>query len=322
MLRPFLLPLLLCLVPDSRAWLSQAQLPVQLRVVARARSMVTPACFSALRLSLQRCSTEGLQARLLAQELRLVATGVQRRRRGVVGLAGSGALEGGADIGAQQLDQFCDLFAESLSSETFVKATLSQNKGEDRTLTNVYLRLVSLKAGISLQAKLRHKTNDVTKNYPLTEARKVVNELLLGGFRQAYLFTSSDDWQLKLGKKPWLKRVGKGPTFEAAAVEKHDRVKALPVDKDARYLQLLGITNAEGAPRPGKSDKLKQIQHFVSVVTRAVEEAGLGQEVRESGARALKLVDMGCARLPSWRALLLRLALSYGCLASGAAHGR
>ena len=137
----------------------------------------------------------------------------------------------------------------------------------------------------------------MTKNFPVAEAETLVNDLLEGGFRQAYLFTSTGDWQLKLGKKPWLQRVGKGPSFEQAKVEKHDRVKVQPVDKDAPYLQLLGITNAQGAPRPGKSDKLKQIQQFVSLVTRAVEESGLATEVRAAaGARSLKVVDMGCGK--------------------------
>lgn len=143
----------------------------------------------------------------------------------------------------------------------------------------------------------KKKTNDVTKNFPVGEGEKVVNDLLRDGFRQAYLFTSQGDWQLKLGKKPWLQRVGKGPTFDKAQVEKHDRVKALPVTKDAPYLQLLGITNAQGVPRAGRSDKLKQIQLFVSVLTRAVEDAGLAEEVRSArGGRALKLVDMGCGK--------------------------
>ena len=65
--------------------------------------------------------------------------------------------EGFGDVGLKHLEEFCDLFAQSLSSETFVKATLSQNKGGDKTLTNAYLRLVSLKAGVFLQVKRRHK---------------------------------------------------------------------------------------------------------------------------------------------------------------------
>lgn len=223
-----------------------------------------------------------------------------RPLRGATGLAASfsGVLpDKGADIGMQQMEDFRKMFSQSLSSNTFVKATLSQNKGDDKTLTNVYMRLVSLKAGVSLQVKLRHKTNDVTKNFPVAEADNVVRDLLTGGFRQAYLFTSDGDWQLKLGKKAWLQRVGKGPTFEKAAVEKHDRVKSLPVKKDALYLQLLGITNGDGQPRPGKSDKLKQIQQFVSVVNRVVEESGLATDIRAvGGARALRVVDMGCGK--------------------------
>ena len=196
-----------------------------------------------------------------------------RSRTGAAALAASDGVhpEQADDMGTAQLAQFESLLRESLASETFVKATLSQNKGPDKTLTNAYFRLVSLKTGVSLQAKLRHKTNDVTKNYPVAEADAVVLGLLRGGFRQAYLFTTSGDWQLKLGKKPWLQRVGKGPTFVEATVEKHDRVKGLPVDKTAQYLQLLGITNAKGVPRPGRSDKLRQIQQFVSVVDRCVQ---------------------------------------------------
>jgi hypothetical protein len=199
------------------------------------------------------------------------------------------------DIGAQELAGFLDVFRESVAAETFVKATLSQNKGDDRTLTNVYMRLVSLKAGASLQVKLRHKTNDVTKNFPVADAESVVRDLLLGGFYQAYLFTSTGDWQLKLGKKPWLQRVGKGPTFATAGVQSHDRVKNVPVNTESRYLQLLGITNAQGEARPGKQDKLKQIQQFVSVVSRAVEESKLSADVRAQG-RALRMVDMGCGK--------------------------
>ena len=197
----------------------------------------------------------------------------RRSRTGAAALAASDGVqtEQADDMGTAQLAQFESLLRESLASETFVKATLSQNKGPDKTLTNAYFRLVSLKTGVSLQAKLRHKTNDVTKNYPVAEADAVVLGLLRGGFRQAYLFTTSGDWQLKLGKKPWLQRVGKGPTFVEATVEKHDRIKGLPVDKTAQYLQLLGITNAKGVPRPGRSDKLRQIQQFVSVVDRCVQ---------------------------------------------------
>eukprot|EP00802_Teleaulax_amphioxeia_P011332 Tamp_11364.p1 GENE.Tamp_11364~~Tamp_11364.p1 ORF type:complete len:561 (-),score=134.89 Tamp_11364:244-1833(-) len=199
------------------------------------------------------------------------------------------------DMGAQQLEEFLDVFRESVAAETFVKGTLSQNKGEDRSLTNVYMRLVSLKAGASLQVKLRHKTNDVTKNFPVADAEGAVRELLLAGFRQAYLFTSTGDWQLKLGKKSWLRRVGKGPTFETAGVQSHDRVKSVAVNTDSHYLRLLGITNAKGEARPGKKDKLKQIQQFVSVVSRAVDDSKLAAEVRAQG-RALRMVDMGCGK--------------------------
>ncbi len=101
------------------------------------------------------------------------ADGRSRRhdRLGAVGImASSGVLPDKAgDIGMQELEDFRKLLRESVGSKTFVKATLSQNKGDEKTLTNVYMRLVELKSGVNLQVKLRHKTNDVTKNFPVAE---------------------------------------------------------------------------------------------------------------------------------------------------------
>ena len=99
----------------------------------------------------------------------VASIGMKGRRSASVVSASPGSLEVARDDGAQLLDDFCKLFATSLSEETFVKATLSQNKGADKTLKNVYLRLVSLKAGVYLQAKLRHKVRTLPRPAGLSD---------------------------------------------------------------------------------------------------------------------------------------------------------
>ena len=72
---------------------------------------------------------------------------------------------------------------------------------------------------------------------------------------------------------------------KGAAPALHDRKKASAVAPAASYLVALGVTSAEGKPRPGMAAKLRQIERFVQTIASLV------------GARAVVGVcDGACGR--------------------------
>ena len=157
---------------------------------------------------------------------------------------------GNAETDVDQVEKFVSLLAESVSSGSFAKCTLSKNKGEEKTLVNVYVRMVEVKKKATLQFLYRHKTNDIYKNYNLEECIENMRSLLTSSFKQARLFTMEGDWEIMIGKKTRLVKVKKA-TFEEPVSRQHDRTKNLIVSRQEQYLQLLGITNNEGQARPG-----------------------------------------------------------------------
>lgn len=198
-----------------------------------------------------------------------------------------------AALGERDIEgEFTEHFIKAVHDGSFVKSTLSQNKGEDRTLLNAYIKLVEIKKlGKALSVVSRHKTNDITKNYDANEAGAMLRDLFNEGFQQGHLFTLTGDWQLKLGKKSGLKRISK-PAFDEAPELWHDEPKNSIISSTVPFLQLLGVTSHDGKPKAGMGDKLRQIQKFVEIVDRLITEAKFSARNGEP----LRIVDMGCGK--------------------------
>ncbi|KAJ1475409.1 hypothetical protein T484DRAFT_1828444 [Baffinella frigidus] len=201
-----------------------------------------------------------------------------------------------AALGERDIEgEFTEHFIKAVHDGSFVKSTLSQNKGEDRTLLNAYIKLVEIKKlgkALSVVSRhktnditkpRRHKTNDITKNYDANEAGAMLRDLFNEGFQQGHLFTLTGDWQLKLGKKSGLKRISK-PAFDEAPELWHDEPKNSIISST-----LLGVTSHDGKPKAGMGDKLRQIQKFVEIVDRLITEAKFSARNGEP----LRIVDMG-----------------------------
>jgi hypothetical protein len=94
-------------------------------------------------------------------------------------------------------------------------------------------------------------------------------------------------YQLKvLHSKPTAKNVTK-PVLKVAP---HDRPKNTPLSPHSPFFIKLGVTNAEGKPRPGMESKLRQCQHFVDTLY------GLIEETIDKNVTELTTVDMGCGK--------------------------
>ncbi|WP_347453080.1 SAM-dependent methyltransferase [Acinetobacter thermotolerans] len=188
-----------------------------------------------------------------------------------------------------QEQQFLETFQQAIESDQFDRLILSQYKGELENLEKMTLRVISLNDQKVLSCLYRYKTQDVTKNYSLSEAIDKVNELL-ACCKQANLITTSEELQLKKNKKKvMLTRSKSKPVLKDKTEQGHDRVKQRYVDQDALFLKLLGITDQQSQIIPSMARKWKQINKFVEIFSNALSQI---KEPKEG----LRVVDFGSGK--------------------------
>jgi len=90
------------------------------------------------------------------------------------------------------VNQFLKEFEESIATGNFRKLTLGKLRDELSGAEHVYVRLVQLNDGQRLSLVHRYPTNDVTKNYPVADALKLIRSWLGEACLAASLFTSSN----------------------------------------------------------------------------------------------------------------------------------
>ena len=183
-------------------------------------------------------------------------------------------------------DRFLEKLRASLDGGTFVKLTLSQPADASTQLRNLYARIVELREGRRVSCVWRYATRDVTKNFPPEEAVARIGELLGGEFERAHLFTITGDWQLRAGGRLKASRAA----FTQLPPPEHDREKPRAIPVQSAFLRALGVTNADGQPRPGMADKLRQIERFTELLGHLVDDSLLRDR------REIRVVDMGAGK--------------------------
>jgi hypothetical protein len=113
--------------------------------------------------------------------------------------------------------------------------------------------------------------------------------MLLSGFRSAHLFTTSNDFQLTVGKKN-SRMIAVKPTFAERPSTLHDREKNTIVSPDAPYLKALGIADDRGEIKQKQRDKWRQINKYIEIFRDLYENSSLGSKT------ALKVMDMGSGK--------------------------
>lgn len=185
--------------------------------------------------------------------------------------------------------QFLALLAAAVAQGSLVKLTLGKPVLEDDDLRNLFIRPVQLKAGGRLAFVWRHATRDITKNLEPSQALEAVAGLLGPRFADAHLFTRTGTAQLELGGSgPRLVTSSRGRAEELP--EGNDRQKRHVISPKAPWLEALEVTDAAGRPRPGKADKLRQIEKFAEILLHLANESGL------DGKPGLEVFDMGCGK--------------------------
>ncbi|MFM7100651.1 MAG: class I SAM-dependent methyltransferase [Verrucomicrobiota bacterium] len=173
---------------------------------------------------------------------------------------------------------------------TLVKLNLGVPVGRDTSVRNIFIRPVRIRGVRQLAFTYRHARRDVVKNLEDDEAIRLLEELVGGGFLNAFLSTTAytAHWFFRKGRPPRLV-LGRPEVTEAPDLA-HDRPKQRQVVPDAIWLRQLQVTTPEGKVRAGMEAKYRQIHRFVELLDPLLADARLPDD------RPWRMADMGCGK--------------------------
>jgi len=163
-----------------------------------------------------------------------------------------------------------------LENREFIRLTLTAKKDKESDLKKIIISPVELKIGFQLNFVYRHNTRDITKNFEIAEAIQLISKALETDFNNAELLavqTTVNLYTLPNGKIQ-LKTLSVAKTAPTAFT--HDKQKEKLIDlKDNIYLRELGITNASFELRREMSDKYRQINQYIELLSPNLKELSL-----------------------------------------------
>jgi hypothetical protein len=183
-------------------------------------------------------------------------------------------------INSAEFEQFLLTCSNAFNEQQLQRLILSKYKGDEVDLKRITIRPVVLKDQLLLSFLYEYKTNHITKNLTI-EASLAFWETEIGNhFFNAHLLTNESEVQLSVSKKGKLlmkKYPNKNKTPQITEITSHDRAKNRFVEQHRPYLRELGVTDVKGNIIPAMSRKWKQINKFIEVLSRAIDNTGLAK---------------------------------------------
>lgn len=176
--------------------------------------------------------------------------------------------------------------------ESLVRAVLS---GSRRAMTPPALRIdirpVQLKGKLLLQVASTDGRQTETKNHEVGEIN--IEKLLTSGFSNILVEQTSGSMSLRISKKerPFIHR-------ESGQKEQfldHDRSKSRLLDPSDPFLKEVGISDKNGAIKPTRQEKYRQVEEFLRLLVPTLKNAlEAGKVATPTKASPLVIVDLGC----------------------------
>ncbi len=177
----------------------------------------------------------------------------------------------------------------AVNNNTLLKITLGNKREHTTDLKNVFIKPVLIKEQPHLSFVYRHNTNDITKNFVPTEAIEIIKDLLEKSFYNADVYTASNTIYYSIVKDGKEKLVTKNNEVNKEVQSlSHDKQKNRIIQKNALYLQQLGITSAEGNVKKEMQHKYKQINRYVEIIEGILKDAIIEKD--------FSVVDMGSGK--------------------------
>lgn len=179
-----------------------------------------------------------------------------------------------------------------LQSESFVRAVLSgRRRNMQPEQERIDFRPVQLKSGLAIQVSYSDGRQVTSKNFAPHDLPFM--GMAQSGFANITVEMEGETLSLRISKKgvPLFSRSKNGAKQNLS----HDRSKQRLLSADDPFLREVGIADANGAIKPSKMDKYKQVEEFLRLLIPTLNDAiSAGHIHQPSQEEPLRLVDLGC----------------------------
>lgn len=189
-------------------------------------------------------------------------------------------------------DIFIELAEKFDDTNSLVRVVLSGRRRNMQTAhERIDMRPVSIKDSIAIQVSHSDGRQMTTKNYEAGQAP--FNELLRSGYANILLEQTHQSISVRITKKG--EALVHRESTEREQELAHDRTKSRLLDPSDPYLIAIGISDSQGNLKASKSDKYKQVEEFLRLLTPTLTSAiKAGHIAQPSDAKPLTIVDLGC----------------------------
>ena len=176
--------------------------------------------------------------------------------------------------------------------ETIARIVLSGRRRNMQIVSErIDIRPVSIKEKLHFQVSTSDGRAVTTKNYLPTELP--INEYIRSGYANVLIEGMQESFTLRITKKdePLISITSGAGTVDLA----HDKKKERLLDAGDPFLREVGISDSSGQLKPSKSDKYRQVEEFLRLLTPTLTSAiEAGQIKKPTIAAPLTIVDLGC----------------------------
>ena len=189
-------------------------------------------------------------------------------------------------------DIFNELAEKFDDTNSLVRVVFSGRRRNTQTAhERIDMRPVLIKDSIAIQVSHSDGRQMTTKNYEAGQAP--FNELLRSGYANILLEQTHQSISVRITKKG--EALVHRESTEREQELAHDRSKSRLLDPSDPYLIAIGISDSQGNLKASKSDKYKQVEEFLRLLTPTLTSAiKAGHIAQPSDAKPLTIVDLGC----------------------------
>jgi len=187
---------------------------------------------------------------------------------------------------------FIELAEKFDDTKSLVRVVFSGRRRNMQTAhERIDMRPVLIKESIAIQVSHSDGRQMTTKNYEAGQAP--FNELARSGYANILLEQTHQSISVRITKKGEALVHRESTEHEQELA--HDRTKSRLLDPSDPYLIAIGISDSQGNLKASKSDKYRQVEEFLRLLTPTLTSAiKAGHIAQPSDAKPLTIVDLGC----------------------------